>query len=326
MLSNFSDPAENEVVVSRSRHFDSRRSGFTLIELLVVIAIIGILVGLILPAVQAAREAARRSQCINNLKQIGLAMASYESAHGALPPGYISDFHGFIEFGPGWGWGSMILPQLEQTNVYAGLNFSLAIEDDANITSRLASLATLLCPSDTAPTTMPARLSPVRDVYTPTGRIICYLSSSNYVGMYGYGEPGVNGDGVLFRNSAVTAAQITDGLSQTIAAGERSVRLGESTWVGAVTNCVLSPPPGWDGSFGRFVIEPGAGMVLGHSGEGRGPGDPLSDSNMFYSRHPGGINFLFADGHVSFLKFSLDPKTYRALCTRNGEEVIDQSY
>src|SRR5262245_32290895 len=94
---------------------NGRRRGFTLIELLVVISIIGVLVALLLPAVQAAREAARRAQCTNNLKQIGLALHNYAQIHNGLPPGYVSSYDTvFIkEYGPGWGWGSMILPQLE---------------------------------------------------------------------------------------------------------------------------------------------------------------------------------------------------------------------
>src|SRR5262245_23666958 len=95
---------------------DHRRAGFTLIELLVVIAIIGVLVSLLLPAVQASREQARRSKCTNNLKQLGLALSTYSTLHGTLPPGYVSTWDNYLkkEAGPGWGWGSMVLPQLEQ--------------------------------------------------------------------------------------------------------------------------------------------------------------------------------------------------------------------
>ncbi|MDB5352569.1 MAG: prepilin-type N-terminal cleavage/methylation protein [Planctomycetota bacterium] len=302
-----------------------RRRGFTLIELLVVIAIIGLLVALLLPAVQAAREAARRNQCVNNLKQIGLAMHGYHDTHGSLPPGYLSAWFGKRELGPGWGWGTMILPYMEQTAIYATCNFELALEADQNTTARLVGVAVYLCASDDCPKTMTARYDPDKAVIA-RGSPICDLSSSNYVAMFGTGEPGVNGDGLFFRNSSVSYAAITDGLSGTIAAGERSQLLGEATWLGSVSNSILGPPPIYDGTVGRLKPEPGAGMTLGHAGEEKGPGDPRSDCNMFYSKHPGGVNFLFADGHVKFLKTNMDYHVYRALSTRATGETVSGEY
>ena len=107
--------------------------------------------------------------------------------------------------------------------------------------------------------------------------------------------------------------------------GERSHRLGEATWVGSVTNAILYPTDG--DNVGKYVPETSPGMVLGHAGEGHGPGDPRSDVNQFYSLHSGGgVDFLFADGHVSFLKASMNYKTYLALATRAGGEVISGDY
>src|SRR5262245_27612775 len=139
-----------------------RRAAFTLIELLVVVAIIGLLVALLLPAVQASREASRRVQCVNNLKQLGIALANYERSIQTLPPGYISDFFGLSQIeidvptrltlgndiGPGWGWGSMLLPQLEQSPLYSSINFDVGIELLQNSTARLTLLSSFLCPSD----------------------------------------------------------------------------------------------------------------------------------------------------------------------------------
>ena len=133
-----------------------RRRAFTLIELLVVIAIIAVLIALLLPAVQTAREAARRAQCTNNLKQIGLALHNYHAAIGAFPPAtcqmILKDVRQFD--GPGWGWASFLLNQMEQTPVYNSINFVMGIEfpanstASANSTARLTVLGTFLCPSD----------------------------------------------------------------------------------------------------------------------------------------------------------------------------------
>src|SRR6202041_3150691 len=119
--------------------------GFTLIELLVVISIIAILIALLLPAVQAAPEAARRAQCVNNLKQIGLACFNYENQITAFPPGYI-DYQNNpnntpdLDMGPGWGWAAMSLPNMEQQPLYNSINFNLAIRSPSNSTAVLTSL------------------------------------------------------------------------------------------------------------------------------------------------------------------------------------------
>lgn len=298
--------------------------GFTLIELLVVIAIIAVLVALLLPAVQQAREAARRTQCKNNLKQFGLALHNYVDIQKILPPGYVSSFTATgDDLGCGWGWAAMLMPQLDQSPVFQLIDFSSGIESATNATIRLKTFPVFLCPSDDASDQWPAKS------YNPsTGvplNIICNVASSNYVGMYGISEPGVDGEGVFFRNSNIALADITDGLSQTIVIGERSHRLGEATWTGSVTGAMLAGDPS-DG-VGQIVPEHGSGMVLGHAGEGHSPGDPRSDANQFYSRHSGGgVHFLFADGHVSFLSRSFDYNAYLALSTRAGGEVIAGDY
>ncbi len=301
------------------------RRGFTLIELLVVIAVIAILIGLLLPAVQAAREAARRSQCVNNLKQVGLMLANYESSHGVLAPGYVSNYTADgTDTGPGWGWAALSLPFLDVSPLYNSINFSLAVEHPAQSTARGASLYVYLCPSDRVDPSWPAMK---RDPSGTPTEVICQVPPSNYVGMFGVTEPGTNGEGLFFRNSAVALRDITDGTSQTIAVGERSHRLGEATWAGAVTDAILYPPPGDRDGIGRPRTEHASGMVLGHAGERKGPGDPTSDVNQFYSVHAGrGVNFLFADGHVTFLKATMNYKTYLALATRAGGEVVSGEY
>lgn len=301
-----------------------RRRAFTLIELLMVIAIIGVLVGLLLPAVQAAREAARRTQCVNNLKQIGLALHTYDGSHLTFPSGYVSNFDASgNDTGPGWGWAAMLLPQFEQTPLLNAINFNLAIEDPANMTSRLPNVNNFLCPSDPTATVYWAVN---RDTATGAPRQnICQVAPSNYVGMYGNGEPGPSGDGIFFRDGKVGLRDITDGTSQTLAVGERSHRLGEATWVGSVTNAIMFPTDNDD--IGRYRTETSSGMVLGHVGEGVGPGDRRGDVNQFYSLHSGGgVNFLFADGHVSFLRSTLNYQTYKAIATRAGGEVVSDDF
>jgi prepilin-type processing-associated H-X9-DG protein/prepilin-type N-terminal cleavage/methylation domain-containing protein len=300
-----------------------RARGFTLIELLVIISIIGLLIALLLPAVQAAREAARRAQCVNNLKQLGLALHNYDGSHQTFPSGYVSNFNATgDDTGPGWGWAPMLLPQFEQGPLYNATNFNLAIEDPSNLTSRLPLVNNFLCPSDRVEVYWAVN----RDAATGAPRQnICQVAPSNYVAMYGNGEPGPGGDGLFFRNSKVSLRDITDGTAQTIALGERSHRLGEATWVGSVTNAIMFPTDNDD--IGRYRTETSSGMVLGHVGEGVGPGDRRGDVNQFFSVHSGGgVNFLFADGHVSFLKSTMNYQTYKALATRAGGEVVSGDF
>jgi prepilin-type processing-associated H-X9-DG protein/prepilin-type N-terminal cleavage/methylation domain-containing protein len=293
------------------------RRAFTLVELLVVIGIIGVLVALLLPAVQAARGAARKISCANKLKQLGLALLNYETTHKLFPPGYVSKFTSTgDDTGPGWGWASMILPEIEQGAIFRTISFDLPIEHPNNGV-RVASIPEFFCPADQIKRVWPAK---TRDAAGNPIATVCEVAASNYVGMYGTGEPGIDGNGIFYRNSDVSWRQITDGTGQTIAVGERAHQLGNATWVGSVTNAVLFPEA--NNTLGQPAPEHSAGMVLGHSGEGVGPGGIGGDVNQFYSQHGRGVNFLFADGHVSFLSASMDYNTYLALATRAGGESV----
>jgi prepilin-type processing-associated H-X9-DG protein len=215
----------------------------------------------------------------------------------------------------------MLLPQIEQKPLFDSVNFNVQIEDVSNPTTRLTRIAVFLCPSDSAPLDWWAV---TRDPSGTPLQNISQVASANYVGMYGTSDPGIDGDGIFFRDSNIGIANITDGTAQTIAAGERAYALGVATWVGSVTGTSLYPLT--DDGVGYPRLESAPGMILGHAGGNFGPGDPRGEVNQFYSHHPGGVNFLFADGHVAFLKTTMNYQTFRALATRAGGEPISGDY
>ncbi|QDV32526.1 DUF1559 domain-containing protein [Tautonia plasticadhaerens] len=317
-----------------------RRPGFTLIELLVVIAIIGVLIALLLPAVQAAREAARKAQCINNLKQIGLGLHNYESSNGTFPPGWTAYFeeehhdhhdddHGFrfqdddeaLAGWPGWAWGSMILGQVEQGPLYDAINFDLSVDYPQNLTIRTSRVKSYICPSDDE-----VPLVPVRDEGDAT--TITEVSTGNYIASNGIGEIGPeDGQGIFYMNSRTRIADIRDGTSQTLCVGERSFNLAPVTWTARTPhgwNFKTPPSRGGDARFQSFP-HPAFSMVIGTVGvedPPRTPNHPRAHPEDYWSRHPGGVNFLFADGSVHFVRDSIAQEVFLALGTRKGREVV----
>ena len=216
-----------------------RSRGFTLIELLVVIAIIAVLIALLLPAVQSAREAAQAMQCVNNLKQMGIALHNYHDALSIFPPGYIAAskfIDGETDTSPGWSWASMILPQLDQAPLYSAINVYLPIQAPANTTATQTILSAFLCPSDQFPS---GGTFPVTD---GLGNTVATVAPSSYAACTGSDPADValglnndgSGNGLFYRNSGVRIAAITDGTSQTVAILERAWGDTEGTWTGAV--------------------------------------------------------------------------------------------
>ena len=243
----------------------------------------------------------------------------------------------FDNGGPGWGWASFSLGQMEQVPVYNSINFVLGIEVPANQTARLTLLGSFLCPSD-AWRQDTFTVVDSTTTGTTSGNPICDVASSNYLGSVGTGDasslypyiidsdntpPGRdNGNGLFFRNHSIKIAQITDGTSQTFAVGERSQNLSRATWTGAVTNAAVPLVALQSGA--GFDPEGGGALVLSHTGEGHGPNSPsgLAHGDQYWSLHPGGANFLFADGSVRFVKEQIGFRIFQALATRAGGEVL----
>ena len=221
--------------------------GFTLIELLVVIAIIGVLVALLLPAVQAAREAARRAQCTNNLKQVGLALHNYESSHGCFPAGYLTGAGvGFRDsqtgdWGPGWGWLTALLPGVEQGNLYNAANINLTCWDAANTTAVRTSLQVYLCPSAANHDATVGVTDINMNLWQNAVFARVQLRPQRWLERHleRPGDRRLRESGPRRERRDVSQqphrfAAITDGLSNTVAAGERSPNLADAVWPGVV--------------------------------------------------------------------------------------------
>jgi prepilin-type N-terminal cleavage/methylation domain-containing protein/prepilin-type processing-associated H-X9-DG protein len=308
--------------------------GFTLVELLVVIAIIATLIGLLLPAVQTAREAARRTACSNNLKQVGLAILGFESSKKAFPAGYSF----FVSAGePCWGWASFILPYMEQTTLH----------DQLRVTSRKLSVA--FTASSTAAdrallqTSIPGYRCPSDD--TPVLNELCRfgvghfpIATSNYVGCAGnkvdinssgnYNAPQNDTDtGGLFFGAydsrstekkgqgplGISRRQVADGMSKTFAVGERAKFNYSANWAGTGNNRSYG-----NEAAGRTLARPT--FMLNY--DWVKAGSPENQSKGYGSGHQGGAMFVFLDGSVAFISENLTATELGYLSNRSDYQMF----
>jgi prepilin-type N-terminal cleavage/methylation domain-containing protein/prepilin-type processing-associated H-X9-DG protein len=336
-----------------------KRTGFTLVELLVVIAIIGVLVALLLPAVQAAREAARRTQCANRLKQIGLAFQNHHDSQGFFPSGgwaynFVGDpDEGFGKSQPG-GWAFSVLPYMELSSLYnvgKGTPVTNGTTNAAKKTTNTIVVQTnvpeFMCPSRARVQVSPTCCGPVNTNYD----LKMPMAKSDYAANFGdtsycngqdlcscivpqFAAPsnivaGKNGSvswpsnervtGVVFTRSEVTIAQIPDGTSHTYAVGEKFLDT-------AGYEDDYDPGNDWsmyagvqDDTVRTTHYEPGANIL----------NTPIQDNNQtiagnhrFGSAHTGGCYFAMCDGSVQFVSFEISPEAHRRLGNREDGEVV----
>ena len=279
----------------------NRCRGFTLVELLVVIAIIGILIGLLLPAINAARESARRTSCTNNIKQIGLSLINYHDELGAFPPGYRTNqkySDGSTDTSPGWGWSAYILPYMEEKSAYKAISFNLPVESPQNAIAIQTRIRTYLCPSDMLP---PGSFS-VTDGFSKS---LATAAPSSYSACCGSDDSDTfdaTGSGIFYRNSKTRMADITDGASHTIMVGERAWVFAQGIWAGAISDGVImrgamnTNPGSPNGS------APAPTLVLSHCHLINTANDTDGGLDDYSSLHPGGANMVYADGSVHYIK------------------------
>jgi prepilin-type N-terminal cleavage/methylation domain-containing protein len=306
-----------------------RRRAFTLIELLVVIAIIAILIGLLLPAIQKIREAANRTKCQNNLKQIGLGLANHESQFGYFPPGAlrspasgtVGPFYqkfGVTANGVNHSWTVFLLPFIEQDNLIRQYNFNADWTSAANKAVRETQIALFICPSTPGknrfdPNTVNGvAIKAAAGDYGPDNAYSTVLEGIGLV------DPTVNPNGVLQVNESWSIPEIHDGTSNTSVIAEDAGR--PDRWqAGKLKTLNGQTDGGWADDANEYITH-------GFTWDGNTNPGPChtncTNNNEVYSFHSGGAYHVFADGSVHFIKANLDIRLFVKLLTRSGDDVI----
>jgi prepilin-type N-terminal cleavage/methylation domain-containing protein/prepilin-type processing-associated H-X9-DG protein len=258
-----------------------RNRGFTIVELLVVLAIVAMMVGLLLPAVMQARESARRTECQSHLRQLGVALQNYHSAHRWFPAGTENE----------WSWHGRLLPFIEETNLRWQFDFAFEPFEAPNYLATNTVVPLFLCPSDDRSNLLhePADLPGFQFAHT------------NYLGSLETADGGERG--MFGEYHRVRLAEVQDGTSQTLFVGERGVVVaGGQTY-------------GWWVWGPETLISPSRGFRAGNP-------DASESAKHWWSHHAEGASFLFVDGSVHFLAYSIDPAVFASLGTKDGGEIL----
>lgn len=314
--------------------FKHRQHAFTLIELLVTLAVIGVLLALIIPAVQSAREAARRTACASNLRQLCLAMHQYEATYRVYPPGVqVQAFSGPQSYSKSFGWPVVLLPFVEQQALFQQFNTNLDCQIHHRQLTR-QQIPVYRCPSD------PLAAEPTEDLsHTNVDPMWGDFwkgswGTLNYLGVSGITGGQIAGDylqcelvdvdrrkpalhvGMFFGNSSVRSADLLDGSSQTLMFGERGVVFGWGKWGG-------SGQPGTCPAGFTDVTLPGVMDRVVRGGLRQPVGDD-SDRQYWWSHHRGGTHLAAADGSVKVVSSFLDRDVLQALSTRAFQDHVGE--